>query len=67
MKNSAAGWLRHRAFWIWAACAAAIGLAAACKDVSAPRIIPWSNEDSVKDSTKTGLLIVPTDEAGVWV
>jgi hypothetical protein len=67
MKNSAVWWLRHRAFWIWAACAAAIGLAAACKDASAPRIIPWSDEDSIGDSTKTGMLIAPAEAAGVWV
>ena len=61
-------WFRRRAVWIWAVCAAALGLAAACQDVNAPPIIPWSVDDTVQDSTKTGmLLIVPANDAGVWV
>jgi len=48
--------------------AAALGLAAACQDVNAPRIIPWSVDDTAQDSVKTGMLpIVPAEDAGVWV
>jgi len=58
---------RHRGFWVWAAFAAALTLAAACQDTTAVRVFPWSDEDSVKDSTKTGMLTLPVQEPSVWV
>lgn len=54
-------WLRlSGGFWVALGCALVLALAAACKDVTVPRIVPPEDDTTTQDTTqKQGWLLVP--------
>ena len=53
MTRNGAKWLGRKALWAWAVFVVALGLAAACNDVDAPRITE-ETVDTLQDSIKYG-------------
>jgi hypothetical protein len=65
MKPKIVNLLRLRALWVWAGCVAALGLAAACSDVTVPRYTP-GNDSTEQDTSSTNQgLAVPLDSGRI--